>query len=459
MLTDDLLKERYARKVDKLIELAEREVDRTRSDGRFHGLAQMYRDRFYQIRDCWRRYDGDLVRGYRALQDAGKMEIITCTATHPFFPLIDRNWAAMRAQVHTAAALYEKLLGRRALGMWLGECGYVSGVDELLREEGIRYFFVDTHGILFADRRPVYGVHAPLYCPTGVAAFGRDVESSKQVWSSREGYPGDPNYRDFYRDIGFDLPLDYIGPYIHPDNIRAYTGIKYFAITHARLQDKRPYEPHVAWQRANDHAGNFMFNRERQVEHLRAHLDRKPLIVSPYDAELFGHWWYEGPIFLEMLFRKMQYDQAMVAPVTPSGYLAEYPTHQVASPCTSSWGAGGYGEYWCNGSNAWIYRHLHMMAERMVQLAHQHPNAEGLTRRGLNQAARELMLAQSSDWAFIMKSGTTVPYATKRTNDHITRFSRLYEGLNANTLDPVLLEELERRDNLFPDLDYRIYAT
>jgi len=302
-------------------------------------------------------------------------------------------------------------------------------------------------------------VHAPLYCPTGVAAFGRDVESSKQVWSSREGYPRAPSYRDFYRDIGFDLPMDYIGPYIHPDGIRTYTGIKYFAITHAKLQDKRPYDPYVAWQRANDHAGNFLFNREKQVEHLRAHMDRRPVVVSPYDAELFGHWWYEGPIFLEMLFRKMQCDQAMVAPTTPSAYLAEYPANQVAVPCHSSWGAGGYGEFWCNGTNSWVYRHLHAMGERMNELAHRYATADDLQRRALNQAARELMLAQSSDWAFIMKTGTTVPYATKRTNDHITRFTRLYDGLTGEGIDPVFLAEVERRDNIFPDIDYRIYAS
>ena len=108
--------------------------------------------------------------------------------------------------------------------MWLGECGYVPGVDELMREEGIRFFFVDTHGVLFADPRPLYGVHAPIYCRSGVAAFGRDIESSKQVWSAQEGYPGDPTYRDFYRDIGFDLPIDYIKPYIHPAGIRTFTG-------------------------------------------------------------------------------------------------------------------------------------------------------------------------------------------------------------------------------------------
>ena len=140
MMTDDLLKERYAKKIDKLIELAEKEVDRTwREDRTFHELAKTYRHRFHEIRDCWRRYEGDLVKGFRALQDAGRLELIVCTATHPFFPLLDRNWAAFRAQVHTAASVYERLFGRRAQGMWLGECGYVPGVDELMREEGIRY--------------------------------------------------------------------------------------------------------------------------------------------------------------------------------------------------------------------------------------------------------------------------------------------------------------------------------
>jgi 1,4-alpha-glucan branching enzyme len=459
MLTDDLLKERYATKIDKLVELAESEVDRTRNDGRFHGLAQMYRDRFVRIRDYWRRYDGDLVHPLRGLQDAGKLEVITCTATHPFIPFMDRNWAAIRAQVHVAADVYERAFGRRTQGMWLGECGYVPGLDELLREENIRYFFLDTHGLLFADRRPVYGVHAPIYCPTGVAAFGRDVPSSRQVWSSKEGYPGDPDYRDFYRDIGFDLPIEYVRPYIHPDGIRTFTGVKYHAITHGALHNKNPYVPHVAWQRANAHAQHFLEQREQQVRALRPQMDRPPIIVSPYDAELFGHWWYEGPIFLEMLLRKIHTDQGMIAPITPSAYLHAHPTNQVATPAMSSWGAGGYGEYWCNQSNAWIYRHLHKMGERMVELARRFSQADDLQRRVLNQAARELMLAQASDWAFIMKSGTTVAYATQRTNDHINRFHRLTQNLEDGDIDEDYLAEVERRDNLFPNLDYRVFAT
>jgi 1,4-alpha-glucan branching enzyme len=459
MLSDDLLKERYAAHLDHLIELAGKELERTRPEPQYHRLAQMYWDRFHALRHTWRCHDGDLVRAFRRLQEAGRVEVITSTATHAFFPLLDRNWAALRAQVHAAADLYERHFGCRPAGMWLGECGYVPGVDELLREAAIRYFFVDTHGILFADRRPAYGVHAPLYCRTGVAAFGRDVASSEQVWSAREGYPGDPHYRDFYRDIGFDLPMEYIGPYVHPEGHRMYTGIKYHAITHAQLHDKWVYDPEVARRRAGEHAAHFRQQRQRQAEALAAGMDRPPIIVSPYDAELFGHWWYEGPIFIGDLLRQLHHDQQTIETVTPGDYLARHATNQVATPCASSWGQGGYNGYWLNETNAWTYRHLHVAAERMVELARRHPTPDALATRALNQAARELMLAQSSDWTFIMKTGTTVAYATRRFNAHILRFQRLYDDLTRGAVDAPWLAELEAKDNFLPDIDYRIYAT
>jgi 1,4-alpha-glucan branching enzyme len=459
MLTDDLLKERYARYLDRLIELAEKELDRTRHEPHYQRLAQMYFDRFQSIRHTWRCHEGDLVRAFRRLMDAGRIEVITSTATHAFFPLLDRNWAALRAQVHVAADLYERHFGRRSLGMWLGECGYVPGVDELLREAAIRYFFVDTHALLYADKRPAYGSYAPLYCPTGVAAFGRDTESSQQVWSAKEGYPGDPHYRDFYRDIGFDLPMEYIGPYVHPEGHRIYTGIKYQAITHNQLHDKWVYNPDIAQQKAADHATDFRINRQKQAEHLSHHMDRPPIIVSPYDAELYGHWWYEGPQFLSYLFRQLHHNQSDIETITPGDYLERHPTNQLATPCASSWGQEGYGSYWCDESNAWTYRHLHVAAERMVELARTHRSADALTERALNQAARELMLAQSSDWPFIMKTGTTVPYATRRFNEHIIRFNRLYDELRAGRVTESWLSDVESKDNIFPNLGYQIYAT
>jgi 1,4-alpha-glucan branching enzyme len=459
MMSDPLLLARYADKLDLLVDLGDREIDRTRRDSAFGPIAAMYRARLGGIRETFHRCRGDLVGAFRKFQDDGKLEILTSTATHMFFPLGDQNWGAFHAQIELGCREYERHFGRRPRGMWLGECGYVHGLDELLEESGIDYFFVDTHGLLYAEPRPVYGVYAPVHCPSGVAAFGRDVESSKQVWSAKEGYPGDAAYREFYRDIGYDLDLDYIRPYIHSGGIRHSTGYKYFRITgpEVPLHEKAPYDYRAAQERATVHAGNFLFNREAQARFLRSKMDRPPLIVAPYDAELFGHWWYEGPFFLEELFRKMLYDQDTIAPITPSEYLALYPTNQVSTPCTSSWGYQGYGEYWLNGTNDWIYPHLHALGERMVELARAHPDARGLLRRALNQAARELLLLQSSDWPFIMKTGTMVPYAVRRVCDHTTRFNRLYEGILKDAIPEPWLCELEAQDNIFPTLDYRVY--
>ena len=354
---------------------------------------------------------------------------------------------------------FERHFGRRPQGMWLPECGYTSGIDEVLRESGLRYFFVDTHAILFAEPRPRFGVYAPVLCPTsGLAALARDTESSKQVWSAIEGYPGDYNYREFYRDVGFDLDYEYLRPHLHQMGIRSHLGIKYYKIT-GQGNHKEPYNPQAALDRAAEHAGNFMFNREKQVEWLAGAMDgRPPLVIAPYDAELFGHWWFEGPDWLNFLLRKIHFDQQTLKAITVPEYLDQYPKIQVAQPTLSSWGYKGYCEVWLEGSNDWIYPHLHEISERMVEVARQNPDPAPLRRRLLNQMAREVLLAQSSDWAFIMKTGTMVEYARERTRIHVLNFNHMYDQLRTNELDEPWLAEIERRHNLFPNIDYRVYV-
>jgi 1,4-alpha-glucan branching enzyme len=457
MLRDDLLVARYARRLDRLCELADKEVHRTRRDETFHPLALHYRDHFFSLRRLFHdRYHRDLVAAFRRLQDAGKLEIVTCGATHGFLPLMQQYPEAVRAQISVAAAHYRRHFGRDAAGIWLPECGYYPGVEGFLAEEGIRYFFIDTHGIADANPRPRYGPYAPIYTPRGVAAFARDQESSSQVWSAESGYPGDPAYREFYRDIGWDLDYEYVRPYIQPTGARKNVGIKYHRIT-GKTPHKEPYDPQLARERAATHAGNFMYNRQRQVEHLHGVLGRRPVIVAPYDAELFGHWWFEGPQFIDFLVRKLAFDQDTVRLATPADVLRENPQQQVSMPPTCSWGAGGYAGVWLDGSNDWIYRHLHKAAERMIALARDFTAPTPLERRALDQAARELLLAQSSDWAFIMKTGTTVDYAIRRTKEHVLRFTRLHDQLRAHAIDGNWLGFVEGRDNLFPELDYQVY--
>jgi 1,4-alpha-glucan branching enzyme len=461
MLRDPVLQNRFREHSSKLLELCEKEVQRLSRDSTYRPLAEFYRDRFGRLRALYDRHGGDVVGALGQMQQRGFLEIITCTATHGFLPtMVDRT--ARRAQIQVAVESYRQHLGTSPRGIWLAECGYAEGVDELLAEAGLRFFFMDSHGVLYGTPRPRYGLWSPIYTPSGVAAFGRDVESSRQVWSQHEGYPGDFDYREFYRDVGFDREDDYIAPYVHPDGIRLATGLKYHRVTGpsgtVALGDKAPYNPGVARERAAMHAGNFMFNRQAQAAHLAAQMDREPIIVAPYDAELFGHWWFEGPDFLEFLARKMHWDQDRVKLITAPEYLEMYPTQQVVTPATSSWGAGGYARVWLDSTNDWIYRHLHRAAKRMMELARDNPYPDELRRRALNQAARELLLAQSSDWAFIMKTKTAVDYAVNRTKAHLARFMRLDDEIRENRIDGGWLWDVEQRDAVFPEIDYRVYS-
>ena len=458
MLGDSFLQERYLEHLEKIIELSAKEIDRTGSDPHFQPLARFYHHHFLRCREIFRdHYQGNLLTAFRKFQDSGSLEMITCGATHGYLPLMRVAPASVRAQVRVACEHYESVFGRRPRGIWLPECGYYPGDDEILKENGLQYFFVDAHGILFGTPRPKHGTYAPVYCPSGVAAFGRDRESSKQVWSAEEGYPGDGWYREFYRDVGFDLDFEYIRPYVDPSGHRIDTGIKYYRIT-GKTNHKEPYEPERARAKAEEHAANFVFNREKQIEYFKERLGRNPVIVSPYDAELFGHWWFEGPEFLNQVMRKIGKESQTVELVTAPRYLLENPKNQPVTPCYSSWGYQGYSEVWLEGSNDWIYRHLHWASREMHELAKMHRGETGLVRRALNQMARELLLAESSDWAFMMKSGTSVEYAVKRTKEHLLAFLGLHDAVKKNSLHENEVRQLEEKDGIFPAINYEVYA-
>jgi len=458
MLRDPFLQARYLAHLDKLRQLAARELRRTRNDAHFSPLARFYADRLEEAHAAFAtRYRRDLLGAFGELQAAGTIELITSAATHGYLPLLKTEPAAVRAQLAVGAQLFQALLGVPAKGVWLPECGYYPGLEGLVEEAGYRYFFVDSHGILNATPQPYHGLLAPLSCPNGVAAFGRDPESSRRVWSREEGYPGDFCYRDFYRDIGFDLDFDEIRPFILDGHTRILTGFKYYRIT-GPGDSKAAYDPALAAGRVAVHAADFVQQSRRRVATTGERQALAPLIVSPYDAELFGHWWFEGPQWLEAVVRQMQ--EGPVALTTPSRYLDQHPRLQAATPSASSWGEGGYNAFWLNPENDWVYPHLHDAARRMQELSRQHNDAASgsQTYRALQQAGRSLLLAQASDWAFIMKAGTAREYAEKRTRDFLARFNYLEEAIRRDTIDERRLQALEVMDRIFPDLQPAVYA-
>ncbi|MBF0563954.1 MAG: DUF1957 domain-containing protein [Nitrospirae bacterium] len=459
MFDDGYLMNQYLKHLDKLIELTEKEVKRLSGNSEFYGVATFYNERLLKIKSFFvNDLNCRILEGYRHFSDLGKLEIITCGATHGFLPLLSVNPKSVEVQLEVAVRSHRKHFGKSPRGIWLPECAYYEGLDALLGKYGIQFFFLDTHGLTLGRPQPKYSVYAPVYTPHGAAAFARDPHSAEQVWSSKFGYPGDPLYRDFYKDIGFDLAFDYVKPYISPDGIRVYTGIKYYRVT-GKTEEKLPYDHAAAYERTKIHAKHFYGERIGQLAKLKAVMDRTPVIVSPYDAELYGHWWFEGPDFLYHVFCEVAAEKA-IQPLTPVEYLDLYPQNQVVSPYPSTWGAGGSYEVWLNKDNSWIYRHLHHMSDTMEALANKHMADDiAINNRVLNQLLRELLLAQSSDWAFLITMGTAVQYAEKRTKEHISNFNRLLDGFNANKPDVQFLEWLEYKNSIFADADFRVFVT
>ncbi len=437
MLADKLLEERYTRHLENLIALAVKELDRnTREATEFVEASRMYVDNLTASLRLWNdRYGRNLINAFRELQEEGVLEIITCGATHGFLPLISTH-EARRAQIDVAVRNYKKHFGRQPRGIWLPECAYEPGIEDLLKDAGIEYFISDTHAILYGDPRPRYGVHSPVSCPNGTAVFARDLETA-----SRYGAP-----RPDIRERRFTASFTGISVGTSRSNISRRIFMPRQppppwpqVLPHHRqgrsAADEGAVSPSLAREKAAEDASHFLGERIKQAHELRETFEgRPPLVVSPYDAELYGHWWYEGPQFIDFLFRKLHFDQDSIAAVTPGDFLDSGIPIQIQQPAASSWGENGYYKVWLNEKNSWMYPYQHDAERKMTELANRFSALtyeKGLPLvRILDQMARELLLAESSDWAFQIYQGTTVEYSSRRFRSHIHRFHLLAKMLS-----------------------------
>jgi 1,4-alpha-glucan branching enzyme len=400
---------------------------------------------------------GNLLPRFRRLQQAGVLDLITCAATHGYLPLLRDSPESVHAQLITAVREHQRLLGERPLGIWLPECAYYEDLDRLMARCGVRYSLLDGHGLLHALPRPRYGVYAPICSPAGVAFFGRDNESTLPVWSASRGYPGDAVYREFHRDLGWDLPPEPL----EAAGIRSRRplGLKLHRVSgrNSSLEAKQPYQPALARQRVVEHAGAYLAGRRERLDSLAATFSREPLLVAPFDAELFGHWWFEGPRFLAELFR--QGPAAGVRFTHLREVLGRQEPLQICRPSPSSWGQGGYHDYWLNESNSWVVAEWQRASRAMVRRVSRGVGSSE-QRHWLTQAGRELLLAQSSDWSFILRAGTTTELARERINRHLNRFWRLLDAVEHGTsLPEPWLRGVEREDGLFPSLNAADWAS
>ncbi len=446
MMRDPMLQEEFIKYIEANISLARVEVERTRREApHYHATAWMHLKHFLEVRDCFIRYGRDLTSAFRKFQDEGYIEISTCGATHAFLPFYTPHPEGIRAQIKTSVRDYQATFGRDPAGIWLPECAYVPGIEKYVEEAGLRYFFTEAHAVLQADCPAAFGVNAPVYLKgSDVAAFARDPETGKQVWSGEEGYPGDPDYLEFHIKGG---PL------------------KYNRITSRGSDAKEPYVREWALEKAARHAQHFMEARNFRFEYIKNWFWKKPLIVSTYDAELFGHHWYEGPDFLYYLMKKLYYNQNETELTTPSAYLARYPRNQEVFINASSWGDKGTFDKWMYGSVSWMHRHTHEAIGELAAMARDlsaNRQSDPVASRIVTQAMREVLQSMNSDVPFVISNGHFVDRMKELFFEDLERFWRLvniywtgFDEQGGKWTDGALcqLRRLELENPIFPEAD------
>jgi 1,4-alpha-glucan branching enzyme len=450
-------------------------------------LTHFWEEFYERMWELHRRIGGDIPGTFADLERQGAIEIITCAATHGYLPLLSRD-ETIRLQLRTAVETHRRHFGRAPRGIWLPECAYRPryewtpptgreqgktrrmrpGIEEMLAAHGLQYFIADAHLIAASEPVFLYRDYVPFrgqiggepvtevprtkartpYMPWRVAsrggtgsaiAFFRDPKTTLQVWSREHGYPGDFNYLEFHKKH-------------HPGGLRLWR----ITDTSGDLGTKQPYDPEVAAERVRWQANHFV---ELVRDTAASAAGNGPtLVCSPYDSELFGHWWFEGPAWLERVARG--FAKAGVTPMTLGEALEVVPPPETVALPEGSWGEGGDHRVWLNPDTEWTWDRVYSAEAEWTELLGRLEASSDDFRRVLAMATRELMLLEASDWQFLITTWAARDYAERRVAEHYAEFKRLAEMARALANgEPLsaegagMLRRLERQDFCFPDLD------
>ncbi len=433
-------------------------------------LAGGYHAHFTRLRSAFQtRFNRDLIGALRRLQDEGFLDLITSAATHAYLPLHQRE--SIQAQLAAAVTTHRRLFGRDPSGIWLPECGYQPGLEALLAQHGLRYFLAETHaitggapvGIANGDVLGPYGVIKRRYTlpaqinpaerpattfqpywvadaegkSSGVAAIGRNNTAAMQVWGRSLGYPGDFDYREYHKRAGT-------------------SALRYWRVTGVNINfgDKDLYHPEWAAMKIDQHAEHFTHVVGDQLRQHHKQTGAVGLVSVHFDGELFGHRWHEGIDWLGKTLRNLA-TYKDIQMTTIADYVRDYPPTETLALPESSWGYGGAGFIWNNGDTRWMVQAMQAAETRMVALVAQFPDPSEAERAVLNQAGRELLLLQSSDWPFLITSGQAREYAIQRFTGHQQRFDALARSLESGGANWDLANQFYQLDRVFPDFDYR----
>jgi 1,4-alpha-glucan branching enzyme len=426
-LADPYMNEKFCIYCEDKIDRAEKDILRFSSDEKKKNVAIFYKNMFERTYHAYKQdFHRNILGSLKWLQEEGIIEVLTSAATHGFLPLLEYD-SAVYSQIHLGIQTYEKYFGNRPSGIWLPECAYRPNewskrenrerrsIDGWLADEGIKYFFVEDIGITGADfiENKHKESHPTTYrgykLESGVSVFGRNAVTGKQVWSPEIGYPGDPNYREFHQKD-------------HK------SGLQYWRITGSSA--KEIYSPQHAAVSISNQAEHFAHLISTKLNETQASIRECPsIIVSPYDCELYGHWWMEGVDWIENLYQRL-IKNAAIQTLSLSNYVKNFSdTFSKIRMKSSTWGENSDFTVWNNPEHSWIWPYINASIteyENILTIIHDsHRNLNQRDTRILRQCARELLLMEGSDWPFLLYTKQAKEYANQRFHNHHQRFNKL----------------------------------
>jgi 1,4-alpha-glucan branching enzyme len=468
LLTDETLVNNYLDYADRQIAFGAEELERVKNDPAMRALADYYYDNAIERRIAFtERYEKNITRALARYQKKGRLELLTSPATNCFLPFYVNQYEVIRAQIETALASHKKFFNSTPSGIWLPELGYSHKLSAYMRCYGFRYTILDTLSALLADPPPRYGSFFPLKTKNDLVLLVKDFYAYRDITDRGQGLPVEGVFRDFFHDAADDLPLENIKRFLADDGTRLPTGYKYYSIDENE-NAARLYDPAVAAEKAKEYAELFMERRVSAMNRAACLMGECPpsaaLSLLALNADSLGRFWHEGTLFLENVFRSGCAKNAIQF-MTPSEYIdsENEDAFQVIKPEFSSAGFNGYAESLLDASNDGFYRHIFHAAERMAELAERFRNETGIKERALNQAAREILLALSSDWQRLMSTRNNVSlpkwrhYARTAVESHLKNFTTIYEALGSDYLSTRFLTDIEHRNNIFPDINYGVF--
>ncbi|MFX1376938.1 MAG: 1,4-alpha-glucan branching protein domain-containing protein [Promethearchaeota archaeon] len=458
-LADEYMKERFSEYMENLISRAQNDINRFKNHPRRKLLAKFHKTNFEHVLNTfYHNYYRDILGSFKWLQDEGVIEIITCGASHGFLPLFESD-SGIFSQIQLAIETHKKFFNKEPKGFWLPECAYRpreyqkgivrESLDYWLNNSDIEYFFVDSHGILDAElieSKNDLGLTTNFgyNLETGVSVFGRNKKTSRQVWDAKVGYPGNEYYREFHKKD-------------HE------SGLHYWRITGSESfnGDKQLYNIDKANKLVTTHAYHFNSLLEKELQEFSKTYNQRGILISPYDFELYGHWWSEGIDWLKNVFELIIKNEN-VNMITISDYVSKYKDKfSTIRMQESSWGKGGHFKVWKNPDHGWIWPYINASTKEFETILKNNPNPDERGQKILKQIARELILMEGSDWPFLLYTEQAKEYANQRFHHHHQRFLKLIWAAKAfnemNRISLSELEEIESIDSCFQDININYF--